>query len=189
MKDLQLQIAELTAKHELETFAQNMFPSLKVLSILSNNKKRFVITAENSEHFNEIISKLPPTNPTTTIGYASKEPTLLNTPFRIDLDNPCKTSEYSKFKLKIDYISNDIHVDIELPIELIKEWVYATNRNITDCEYHYFTGSSMVELRKIKVRCYAFNTPSQISWFGGNKTLTEESVINEIISHLTNSPL
>lgn len=180
---LQQQIAELTAKHEFEEYTNSILPGIKTLSILSNGKKRIVIEGKTKDDFVKTLSVLHPTNTETLIGSATKHEATLITPFRINIENPCSPSQYRNFQIEISYTSNDIDVDINLPIELVKDFVLRSERNITDSEYHYFTGTSMTQLRTMKVMCYVFNA-SQISWYGGNKTLTDIDTISNIIDSL-----
>jgi hypothetical protein len=102
-KTLQEQIQELTAKHNHEQLTNKLFPDYKTLAILSGDKKRIVIKAENKAAFVDILSKLPPTNQTHIIGFATRSEQILNTPFRIDIKNPAAISPYSYFKIEVSY--------------------------------------------------------------------------------------
>ena len=182
---LQQEIAELTAKHQLAEYADSIFPTLDKLTLLGiRSQKRVIIRAKNKDEFKQVLTTLPPTNHVSVIGSSTSKEKELNVPFRLDIENPCAPNSYSKFILKIEYTHNDIELSIELPIESIIEFTTTGTRNITDSEYHYFTGTSYAELRKIKVRSYSFKS-DQISWYGGNKTLTDEPEIENIISFLS----
>lgn len=181
---LQEQIAELTAKHELQEYADNLLPALDKMTILSSGKKRIIVRAKTIDEFKQAFSALPPTNHTTLIGSATSKEKVLNVPYRVDIDNPASPNQYHNFKFEITYRSNNIEVNIEMPIGFINEFTSRSDRNVSDSEYHYFTGVSEQKLRTMKVMCYNFKG-AQISWYGGNKTLTDENTINEIIHHLS----
>lgn len=181
---LQDKIAELTAKHEHEEYTNNLFPDYKTLAILHGNKKRIVVQQADKAAFIDIISKLPPTNKTQEINSASGKERTLSTPFKINIENPCTTSQWTRHEVHISYISNNIEVEIELPIENIKNYITSGTRNITDSEYHYFPGYGLEKLKRMQVLAYSF-IAEQMSWYGGNKTLLNENAINDIIAFLS----
>jgi len=138
--------------------------------------------------FNEALSVLklyPPTNKQTVIGTAGDSYyKTLNAPFNIKLENPPVCNSSQTFQFEISYTSGKIDVQIELPINLFMEFVTRESRNITESEYHYFTGSSYDRLRSMKVMCYRFNNSNVINWYGGDKTLLDEIEIQNIIDSL-----
>lgn len=182
---LQQEIAELTAKHELKEYADTLFPALDKLTLLGvRSQKKIIIKAKNKDEFKQVINTLIPTNTTTTIGSATSKEKELNSPFRLDIENPCAPNSYSIFKIEIKYTSNDIDVEIKLPIDEVNQFVVIGQRGVTDSEYHYFTGTSHAKLRKMQVRAYSFKS-EQIGWYGGDKTLIDETEIENIISFLS----
>lgn len=180
---LQEEIAALTAKYEFEEFVKSKLPNLKTMAFV--NRKRILVEVENKDQFKEVLAVFPTTNTITKIGSASSDIDPIQSPYRIDIDNPCSPNSFSKFKVQVSYQSDDTEIQVELPIEVIKDWVTTSKRKITDSEYHYFIGYSHNELRKKEVMCYVFPYPTkQISWYGGNKTLQSEEIISEIIDSL-----
>lgn len=177
---LKQQIAELTAKHELDEFAKNLFPDIKTMSVLSGKNKRIYFTPDPID-FKKIIDKLPPSETNFTLSGASGMIAELSTPYRIDIDNPCRPNNFSPFRIDISYKSGDYEISIELPINAVSNWVTTGVRTITDSEYHYFINES--NLHKKQVMCYSFKSP-QVNWHGGNKTCTDSNTVIEIINHL-----
>jgi len=184
--DLQEKIATLTKKYELESKMADKLGSIKHMALLSwKDKERVIINPANIEEFKEVLNIFPATNKNTVIGTATdKYYKQLKTPFRIDIENPPVINSVQNYEVHIKYDSNGTDVQIELPISFIEGFTITGDRNITDCEYHYFIGHSRKELTNIRVRCYGFKG-EQMGWFGGNKTLLSESVTGEIIKHLT----
>ena len=195
MDSLEKKIQALKEEHKVQILSEKfsdeitrMFPNIKTLSYIkewNGMKKTANFDLENEGDFKHVFNIFKPTNKEVVIGYAGKDSTVLKTPYRIDLENPPQTSRYSRFEMKIDYVSNDINLRIKIPIELVKDFVMRSSRKITSSEYHYFTGVSQSELYRMDVMSYTYNTNDYIGWYGGNKTLTSTDVINKIINHLT----
>ncbi len=186
--DLQAKINALTIEHNFKNEIAETLPNINTLAFLGghdNGQKRLVAKCKTIDEFNQVLDKYKPTNENTVIGMASdKFYAQLQTPFRINIDNPSRPNQYDIFKVTFSYTSNDIDVQIELPIETIIDFTTISQRNITDSEYHYFIGYSHSELRNMRVRCYNFKG-EQINFYGGSKTLLSVDSINEIITHLT----
>lgn len=64
----------------------------------------------------------------------------------------------------IQYNSNDIAITIKLPRTFYNTTTHY--RGVTDCEYHYFGGTSMEEIRKMRIPCYVANHFRTLSYFG-----------------------
>ena len=186
MENLQAQIEKLTIEHNFKQEIKNLLgDQFKYICYISNFskriEKRIKIDCKDKTEFKKAFVLFPATNEETIIK-ASKE-YYLNTPFRMNLKNPAK---YNDFTLNIEYISNDYFITLTIPTNEIKEFINTSNRNITDCEYHYFTGWSHNKLRNTKILAYKFKSYDVIGWFGGDQTLLNEIEIEEIINYLNN---
>lgn len=187
--ELESKIKALTVEYSFKQDIAESLPNIETLAFLGgikDNRKRLVAKCKTIGEFNEVFEKYAPTNENTVIGTATdKFHSNLQTPFRLNIDNPCKPNQWNYFKLSISYTSNDIDVEITLPIETILEFTTIGQRTITDTEYHYFTGISQSKLCQMRVRCFSFKG-DQINFYGGSKTLNNVDSINQIIKHLTN---
>jgi len=88
--------------------------------------------------------------------------------FKLRIENPCQ----GKHKAQLDYYTEDgTCIQIEFNEETMyggflgREW-----RDITDSEHHYFTGTSMKQLREMRfVRKFLRGFPI-VRYYGGNTT-------------------
>lgn len=193
MKKTQTIPAELQAKFEKETkafylkqSAAEALPGMDILAFVGwKDAPRIVVKVKTAAEFKAVLAAYPATNEQTTIGTATdKYHTVLNSPFRVDIENPARCNTYSPFLYKIGWQSGDIEMSVEMPIEAAPDFCRRIDRNISDSEYHYFIGVSETKLRSMRVPAYTFNG-NCISWYGGNKTLTSESETNDFIEFLT----
>lgn len=112
----------------------------------------------------------------------------IESPFKIELINPCAPNQYGDFRLRIVYkCKKGFDVWIELPIDEIKEFLRTSQRNITSSEYHYFTGVSQSKLNEMTVKMYLFDTERGkfLNMYGGNQYLLDVELIKKIINKLT----
>jgi hypothetical protein len=187
--ELNAKIAKLQKEYELEAKAAEKLGSIKHMTIIhewkSGDKERIIINPANLDEFKAALLAYPATNEKTVIGTATdKYYKELATPYRMDIDNPAKPCQWQPFEIHIEYWSDKTEIQIEMPIEYVQDFVNISERGITDSEYHYFIGVSHTGLRNMHVTCYNFKG-QQMGWYGGNKTLLDELVTNEIIEHLT----
>lgn len=184
--------AELQTKFEKEikefNFKQAAAATLPGIDILAylGYKDKFHISArcKNLAEFRVVLSAYPATNKQTTIGTAGDSSfAVLNTPFRVDIDNPARPSNTFPFCYKISWESGDTEISISIPIELAPDFSRRIDRGIYDSEYHYFIGTPYSKLKSMRVTAYTFNG-SVINWYGGNKTLKSESEIFDFINFI-----
>lgn len=193
MKQTQTIPAELQAKFEKEIKEFNFkktvsaaLPDIEIMAYLGMWDK-YTISAKckNLAEFKAVLAAYPATNEQTTIGTAgNKSFAVLNTPFRVDIKNPARPSNAYPFCFKISWKSGDIEVSASIPIDFAPDFSRAIEREIYDCEYHYFIGVSDNKLRSMRIRAYTFNGPV-IGWYGGDKTLKSESEIGDFIKFIT----
>lgn len=150
-----------------------------------DDEPRLVARCKDFKEALLVLKLYPPTNKKTVIGTAGDSYfATLKTPFHVKLDNPCSPSIHHSFQLELSYESNKVDVQIELSIDLFMDFVNCGERNITDSEYHYFTGVDYGRLRSMKVMCYNFKADKVINWYGGDKSLLDEQEIQKIIDSL-----
>lgn len=183
---LDQKIENLRKEHSFKEYVSEAIKGYKYLAFLHDGKgydKRLVVKCPTLADAKNIIKTFPVTNKTHTVGNEDK---LIKSPFRVNIDNPATQSQHSNFTIEISYISNDIGVQLEMPIDIFSKFVTAGYRKVYDSEYHYFIGYSHEKLYKLRVRKYNFNAPNdeQINWYGGNVTLIKESKIKEIIDYI-----
>lgn len=145
---------------------------------------RIVLEVQDLEDAKNILNKFKPTNETTNISASCKGDEVLNSPYRIDLKNPCTSSRFLSHVIQIEYYNKDLEIQIKIPVKLLGEFVSTSSRLITSSEHHYFTGLSHSELRGYKVHSYKFNNYNYVSWYGGTQTLKDIEEINNIIEFI-----
>lgn len=187
--ELQKKIDNLILKEKHDEEMQLLFPDIKHMAIVHEWKDeptfRIILNIESKEQFKTILERLPVTNTQQKISSSGKnDGDIINHPFRIDINNPPVCNSSQQYEFRINYTSDKYDVDIHVPINLVKEFVTTGQRNITDCEHHYFTGWSMEKMRNHKLMTYLFKNGGSISWFGGTKTSTDLDNIEEIINFL-----
>lgn len=186
-KEIKDKMALDIASAEFEHEVKSKFPLLEIMAYIRDwkgHEKTANFKLETKDDFKKVFKEYPPTNEETIIGYAGKDSTVLKSPYRLDLENPCRQNNYSRFEVKIQYMSDDINMRITLPVEAVQDFVKRTGRSITDSEHHYFTGTSRRELNEMRVTAYHWNGTEQIGWYGGNRTLTNIETTNKIIEEL-----
>jgi len=196
MKDLKQKKAEIQRKMKVDIISAefeheicSQFPELKILAYARDWKgieKTANFELNKISEFKKVFEKYPPTNAKTIIGYAGKDSTEINHPLKMDLENPPTQNSSQRFEVRISYQSDEVSMRVTLPISEINDFVTAGHRSVTSSEYHYFTGVSQRELNKMQLCSYNWVGMKQIGWYGGNKTLTDVDMINEIVNHLNN---
>lgn len=184
------QVKKLIEDDKLKQEALKMFPNYKPFTIIhewkGEKEKCIYITLENKDNVKDILNIAPPINKTNIVEVNGKQ-TELSTPFRINLENPAQPAFSYIHRIEIIYKAKKHTVKITLPIKEIEQFVVRTSRRITDCEYHYFVGMSYEKLIRHTVMAYEFKyNVNVVNWYGGNKTLLDANVVNEIINHLNN---
>jgi hypothetical protein len=186
--DLKKQIAELTAKAELQERVENKLPFIDPEKIYTNEfnyKKRgtkytFTVRLNSEGHpFNKIgipfsqlretikniVHVFPPTNKTTVYLASEDVPTAAN--FVLKWDNSCT----GRYKASIEWVSGEFDCQIDLPIDFYSNDVKGVfQRHISDSEYHYFPGTGYTELRRRTFTAYKLDMFEHIKYYGGNVT-------------------
>jgi hypothetical protein len=191
MKTIEEKIEELKAKHKFDILEarfedkiNKMFPNMKVMAYMREWKGityTVHVNIKNGEEFLHVLSKLKPTEKSISIGTAGNGDRVLNTPFRMDLNNPAVSNSCSCHEMKVSYKSKLIDVNVNIPINLVESFIRRSSRNITDSEGVHFIGMCNSEMRKHKVMTYEFTSTAKMTWYGGNQTLLDPVEIKEII--------
>lgn len=186
MTTLDQKIENLKKDHSFKEYISETINGYDYLAFITDGdgyNKRLIVKCPTLADAKNIIKKFPSTNETHTVGNENK---LIKSPFRINIDNPAKPSQHRNFTIEISYISNDIGVELKIPIDIFIKFVTVGERQIYDSEHHYFIGLSYPQLSRTRVRKYNFNVlnDEQINWYGGGVTLIKESKIKEIIDYI-----
>lgn len=174
-KDLQQQIAELTAKHNLQKLVENKLPGMGTIYTNEFNYKSkgtkytFTVNLLKSDlkdiqsKINEVITAFPPTK-NNLLSFAGKDDQLTASPFVLRFKNGVRDNS-----VQIEYVSGDFWAHIELPIAYYSDDCKGIfMRKVYDCEYHYFTGTSMKEILKIQLRAYKLDMFESVKYYGGD---------------------
>lgn len=164
---------------ETEFKIRDIIPDVDFKFITSNNCAVFNVTSR--DEMDKVLQTFPPINKSIVIKPIGKEK-IVNSSYRVDIDNPATVNSVSRHEMRISYVTDDINVTIKLPIDMVEEYVYEYQRKINDTEYHYFTGLSHRQLRDKKVRAYKFKNSNVITWYGGTHTQLDETYIKNIIN-------
>lgn len=187
MKELKLKHEFDIREHKFKEEIEVKVPTIKKQIYMNNSYQGETKTAnfdtESAEEFKELLLLFPPTNGKTIIGSATDEKTI-ESPFRIDINNPPVQNSSQKYELKIGYDSNGIDVRISVPIKVVEDFLKTGERRSTDSESIYFLGMSHSEMGKVRIRTYLFKEGETIGWYGGNRTLLSIPEINKIIDFL-----
>jgi hypothetical protein len=141
----------------------------------------------NKKEVAAVLKKLKPTEIETIVGTAGNDNyKIIESPFRIDINNPATSNNVSTYEMQINYKSDEVNVRINIPIKLVKDYLDVSSRHITDSEGVHFIGTSHAEMRRMKILQYVFKSQRKMTWYGGNQTLLEESVIEDIIGSIIN---
>jgi hypothetical protein len=172
---LDQQIAELTAKHNLQLEVESKFPGLKVNTIFSNRKdlgttKLFWVKLEDcplheiKDNIQRIISAFPPTAKAMIYKGSKYEETASN--FLLRWDNGIRDR-----KAQIEYVSGEFNAHIDLPVSFFSDDVKGPfHRKVYDTEHHYFGGVSMAEINRMQILAYKLDMFENMQYYGGDCT-------------------
>tara|TARA_R110000868_G_scaffold378728_3_gene644326 strand:- start:1271 stop:1855 length:585 start_codon:yes stop_codon:yes gene_type:complete len=180
---------KLKAKHAREIAnleAESRFedvPGYKFMYHGSNDKSLpWVSLKPNSaEEISEILATFPPTQDHFKMEFAGKDTYIVGSPYKISTNSQIRQGLGIDVEIKWETSGVDIHMDI--PPHFIESHCRRITRPVTDCEYHYFGGVSMAEIRRMEIPAWSFKGECQ-PYFGGRYVLKEEGEIENIISEL-----
>lgn len=175
------EIEEMKKEHSFKKEINEKLSGIDHIAFLHkiyDTTKMIVVTCKNENEFKFVHNLFPITKNTHTVGNDNK---VINSPYRININNPAIQTKFNGFSVNVKWVSNEIGVECKLPIELAKEFIFPEKRRLSDCEYHYFTNCT--DLHQMKVRSYCFKK-NQIKWYGGSVTLIDAEEIKNIITHL-----
>ena len=114
------------------------------------------------EIFKQVVKALPPTG---------EKHKIYDCVYYFNFKNPCRY-EYS---IDFCYLHNGISVDFDFALNILDTDILEVgSRKITDCEYHYFTGETITQMRKRDFRTYQLKDgilkQPVIKYFGGSKS-------------------
>ena len=174
---LEQQIAELTAKHNLQQSVENKLPG--IAKIYTNDFKykskgtKFTLTAyldeipltEIREKINQVITAFPPSR-NNCLTLAGKDDQQTGSPFILRFENNIRDN-----RAQIDYISGEYWIHIQLPVSYYSDDCKGVfMRKVYESEYHYFPGVSDTRIRNMRIRAYKLDMFESCSYYGGNVT-------------------
>lgn len=169
-EDLNKQIKELKAKHKLQTDIEKKLPGIKIYSNHFDYKgHKYTFTAKlEEEPINELADKIQQV-------IKAFPPTKNNTIYTASKDQKTESSFVLKFengirhnKVKIDYVSGKYWIHIDLPVKFYEGVIEPFTRGVYDCEYHYFGGTSMTEIKRMQIRAYKLRKFDHVKYYGGD---------------------
>lgn len=188
IKQLQEQADKEGKCIEQHFYKKFKFTNNKTKVILVNSKF-LSIKVGSFEDLTSFLNNCEPYITSHRVKHGNFEHDIIN-PYRVQIENSSRG--YSKLKLTTYLINNFmIWVEIDfnlLPYYIIDKYTNLSYRNVTDSEYHYFTGYSMKRLRELKIPARRFNG-YQLSWYGGDKTLLshdKNTVYSSVLDNLIN---
>lgn len=175
MSTLEQQIAELTAKHNLQIEVETKLPNIKKIYTNPFNYKgkgtTVTITAyldeipltEISERIQEVIAAFPPTR-NNCLTFAGKDDHPTANPYMLRWENGIREK-----KVKIDYVSGETWVHIQVPISYYSDDCKGQfTRRVTDSELHYFPGESRKEIDRKEILSYKLDMFESCKYYGGS---------------------
>lgn len=184
MNNLQQQILELTKKHNFNEFAKSIANGVEYTAILS--KRNFIsFKCKNLQEAQYLLTNLKPSNDISFVGTANDDFfKIINSPYRLDIKNPIKPSNYDPFLLKITFSIENCDIWVNLPLDCFKHDFIKTSQKVNECNMHYFGGISRQQLGKMHFLAYTFNNNYVINFYGGQKTLFCDIETNNIINSI-----
>lgn len=174
-KDLQQQIAELTAKHNLQTLVESKLPGFDDIYTNDFNyrgkgtKYTFTVNLDKTPlteipaKIQEVIKAFPPTRKNCLL-FAGKEDHPTGSPYLLKWDNGIRNNS-----VKIDWVSGEFWAQISLPIAFYSDDCKGVfMRKVYDTEYHYFGGVSMAEINRMQIRAYQLDMFEKCRYYGGD---------------------
>lgn len=174
-KDLQKQIEDLTAKHNLQMLVEEKLPGFKgIYTNDFNHKKKgtkytFTVKLDKEPLENiavkiqEVIKAFPPTRNNCLL-FAGKDDHPTGSPFLLSWENNIRDCG-----VQIQWISGDFWAHISLPISFYSDKVkVAFYRKVYDTEHHYFGGVSMAEIKNMRIRAYKLGMFESCGYYGGD---------------------
>ena len=183
MNTLKQQIAELTAKHNFNMYAESISNGIKHNAIMS--KRNFIsFDCQSIDEAKYLLSTLVPTNENNYISTAGFEKyKVIDSPYRMDIKNPAKPSRYDDFSLRISFEFNDVDIWINIPLRLVGfEHFKSGFRKVDETELHYFGGISRKKIGDLKY--YTFKSNYVVNFVGAQKSLfcgIETNILIQII--------
>ncbi len=173
-KDLQKQIAELTAKHNLQTSVESKLPGFGNIYTNDFNHRskgtKYTFTVhlqetplnEIADKIQEVLKAFPPTV-NNCLMFAGKDDHPTGSPFMLSWGNNIRNCE-----VQMQYVSGDFWAHIKLPIEFYNDVKTSFTRKIYDTEHHYFGGVSMKEIQNMQIRAYKLKMFEECRYYGGD---------------------
>jgi len=170
--DLKKEIAELTAKHKLQTSAEKRLKGFKILTFLFSYKKRGTEFNISVDLKDVKLSEIPAALKTITTAYKPTKNAVLSSASGPDVETASAyrlnfKNEIRENYVEIEYVSGKHQISIKLPIAFYSDDIKGVSMGaVTDCEYHYFGGVPMHKIRAMQLRVYSLDLFEKFKYFG-----------------------
>ena len=172
---LEQQIAELTAKHNLQQLVESKLPFISKVYTNDFNYKskgtKFTFTAyltdtplaEIADKIQDILKAFPPTKNNCLL-FAGKDDHPTESPFLLSWKNNIRDNG-----VQIQWVSGEFWAHIDLPISFYSDDCKGVfMRKVYDTEHHYFGGVSMAEINRMQIRAYQLDMFEKCRYYGGD---------------------
>lgn len=100
--------------------------------------------------------------------------------YKIGISNSAQGKSIAEIRYKNSQFES---VWMQLPIELLDNFVTGGIRGASNSEHVYFMGVHSSQLRDLRIHCKNFKAP-QVKYYGGNTALKDAQTAKEIINYL-----
>jgi hypothetical protein len=145
---------------------------------------------ETVEDLQRLLNALEPYNTSHEIKGASTK-NFLGYMYRLDIANDINQEPKVKIQFNLVDLKN---IWVTFPLSMINEikeytftdeFLHRSYREVTDSEYHYFTGSSYKQIREMRLPRLTFKGKN-IGWYGGGCTSLCDLKSKEMINYILN---
>lgn len=124
---------------------------------------------------NELIKIYPPT--ATSFKQNEHE---IDSPFKLIIQNPGRRAS----SLKVSWVSNDVDIRFYVQLVEIAFFIKNSNRTLNETESAEWSHLNRRELLATTVRTFVWDSSHVISWYGGDQTLTDPTMIDKVMKKL-----
>lgn len=172
---LQQQIAELTARYNLQQSVESKLPGIESIYTNDFNHKdkgtKYTFTAniekcplkELADKIEQIIKAFPPTRNNCLL-FAGKDDHPTGSPFLLSWKNGIRKNE-----VQIQWVSGEFWAHINLPISYYSDDCKGVfMRKVYESEHHYFGGVSRERINKMQIIAYKLDMFESCKYYGGD---------------------
>lgn len=144
------------------------------------------ITCDNLKEMKKVVTNLQPFKNGWKIG--SNKPIYITSLYKVSIRNNCYNRE-----LQLEFENNSgVNHWVAINFNNLPDWFkdayfVSDMRKLYDTETHYVNiPSHYKKFKDIRIPCYTFGGYPAVSFYGGDKVLTSEALIQEIVEEIKN---